>query len=411
MRLPCLQWVFAAFAGLIGVAFPHIAAAQTADPGYRGQIGRLTFGGEIAGTISPDDSDAFFNYTNYQQNPLRSIQFRVEGQWRLSKSLSLLGEVRVENGAGIEGSAWYLRWHPWSNHAIDVQAGRIPPVIGTFAREPYGRDNPLIGAPLAYQYLLALRPDALPATSNELLLMRGRGWQPFYTVGSSAPAPGVPIVSAFQWDTGVEAHWRVSWLDLAGSVTRGSMAVPALRHDNNDGETWSGRIAATAPNGLVVGISASRGPWIDKSTLALLPESLRDHDHQSLIGADIEFGWGRWLVRAEELRSVFEVPIVNDPDPRARLAAWSGYMEARYRIHPRWQVAGRVERLDLSTVTGTLFAGQPTTWDAPVERMSADVGYRYDRHLELRVGWQMNWRDGGRVTQRGYPAIQALFWF
>jgi hypothetical protein len=132
---------------------------------------------------------------------------------------------------------------------------------------------------------------------------------------------------------------------------------------------------------------------------------------QSFLGADIEFGWGRWLVRAEELRSVFEVPIINDPSPFARLAAWSGYMEARYRIHPRWQVAGRVERLDLSTITGTLFGGQPTTWDAPVERMSADVGYRYDRHLELRVGWQMNWRDGGRVTQRGYPAIQALFWF
>jgi hypothetical protein len=412
MHSACLRWVFAALAGLIAVALPQRAAAQqTADAGYRPGVGRLTFGGEVAGTVSPDDSDAFFNYTNYQQNPLRSIQFRLEGQWRISRSLSFLGELRAENGAGVEGAAWYLRWHPWANHHFDIQAGRIPPVIGRFAREPYGRDNPLIGAPLAYQYLLSLRPDALPATSNQLLLMRGRGWQPSYTIGSSELATGVPIVSAFQWDTGVEAHWQVGWLDLAGAVTRGAVAVSAVRHDGNGGETWSGRAAFTAPNGLVVGISGARGPWIDQSVLSLIPENFRSHNVQSFLGADIEFGWGRWLVRAEELRSVFEVPIINDPSPFARLAAWSGYMEARYRIHPRWQVAGRVERLDLSTITGTLFGGQPTTWDAPVERMSADVGYRYDRHLELRVGWQMNWRDGGRVTQRGYPAIQALFWF
>ena len=72
---------------------------------------------------------------------------------------------------------------------LDIQAGRIPPVFGAFARRTYGADNPLIGYPLAYQYLTSLRPDAVPATADDLLAMRARGWRASYPVGVTSPAP------------------------------------------------------------------------------------------------------------------------------------------------------------------------------------------------------------------------------
>ena len=122
----------------------------------------------MTATASPPDSDAFFNYTNYDQNSIRGAQLRLVGEWKALPSLSFLGELRADNGAGVQAAAWYVRWHPKATRAFDIQAGRIPPVIGLFAREPYGRDNLQIGAPLAYQYLLALRPDALPATTDDL---------------------------------------------------------------------------------------------------------------------------------------------------------------------------------------------------------------------------------------------------
>ena len=40
--------------------------------------------------------------------------------------------------------------------------------FGAFARRTYANDNPLIGYPLAYQYLTSLRPDAVPATADAL---------------------------------------------------------------------------------------------------------------------------------------------------------------------------------------------------------------------------------------------------
>ena len=396
---------------LVALAGCGVAAAQTPESTDRPGVGRLTLGGDATATAGPADTDAFFNFTNYDQNALRAAQVRLVGEWRLSSTVSFLGELRAESGAGVDGAAWYLRWHPSAARAFDVQVGRIPPVVGLFAREPYGRDNLLIGAPLAYQYLLSLRPDALPASTDDLIRMRGRGWEPSFPIGSSALAPGIPIVSAFRWDTGAEAHWHAGRADVAGAVTRGSASVPAVGRDVNGGETWSGRVAVSGPGGLTVGVSGARGPWIQSSTLSLLPASLRAPDTQTLLGLDVEFGWGRWLVHGKELRSVFDMPIVDATNPEVRLATWSGYLEARYRLHPRWQVAGRVEQLDFSTIQGTLNGGRATTWDAPVERFSADIGYRVERQLEIRAGWQMNWRDGGRVTKRGYPALQLLFWF
>jgi hypothetical protein len=401
----CVRRVFACGAALFLLVRCGEAAAQTPEPPAHEGWGRLSLGGDATATVSPADSNAFFNFTNYDQNALRGAQVRLLAEWRLTSTVSFLAEVRAENGAGVDGAAWYLRWHPWSARAFDVQVGRIPPVIGLFAREPYGRDNLLIGAPLAYQYLLSLRPDALPASADDLIRMRARGWEPSFPIGSSAVAPGIPIVAAFQWDTGAEAHWHGGRMDVAGAVTRGSASVPAVGRDVNGGETWSGRVA------LTVGVSGARGPWIESSTLSLLPTSLHAQDTQTLVGADVEFGWGRWLVRGEELRAVFDMPLVDATDPAARLAAWSGYLEARYRVHPRWDLAGRVEQLDFSTILGTLDGGLPTTWEAPVTRVSADVGYRVERQVEIRAGWQMNWRDGGRISKRGYPALQLLFWF
>ena len=71
-----------------------------------------------------------------------------------------------------------------------------------------GTDNPLIGYPLAYQYLTSLRPDAAPATVGDLVVMRARGWRPRTRSAPRSPARACRSISAFRWDTGVQAHWQ-----------------------------------------------------------------------------------------------------------------------------------------------------------------------------------------------------------
>jgi hypothetical protein len=386
------------------------AAAQVPDQPFVLADGRVTLAGEVSGVASPRDDTAFFNYTDYEHDALRTVRARLLGEWRPATQLAVLGELRAENRDSLEVAALYARWRPWTHHEFDIQIGRVPPVIGAFARHAYGRDNLVIGAPLAYQYLTSLRPDALPATVDDLLRMRARGWRPTFPIGSQAAGPGISLVSAFRWDTGVEAHWRRTWLDLSGALTRGSPAVPVIG-ETHDGYEWSTRAAVTTAAGLTVGVSAARGPWIDRAVLAMIPDTDRHVSAQTVVGGDLEFGRSRWLVRAEWLRSVFEIPIVASPDPRLSLTAWSGFTEARYRWHPRWQLSGRVERLAFGTVRGTLNAGLPTPWDAPVTRVEGVIGFRAARNLEIRTGWQQDWRDAGRVKDRGFPALQAIYWF
>ena len=126
------------------------------------------------------------------------------------------------------------------------RSGRVPPTFGAFARRTYATDNPLIGYPLAYQYLTSLRADALPANADELLRMRGRGWLSSFSVGNPAPIAGVPLVSAFRWDTGVQVH--------AGDRRRRARprrSPPArsrnpLVRDDNGGQQVAGRRRAAA---------------------------------------------------------------------------------------------------------------------------------------------------------------------
>src|SRR6187455_1136897 len=137
---------------------------------------RIGVGFEAAAVASPRDDIAFFNYTDYEHNALRVARLRLMTEWRAATALSFVGEVRSDVGVNVDVPALYLRWRPWTDRGVTVQAGRIPPLIGAFPRRAYGHANVVIGWPLAYQYLVSLRPDALPATVDDLLRMRGRGW-------------------------------------------------------------------------------------------------------------------------------------------------------------------------------------------------------------------------------------------
>jgi hypothetical protein len=172
------------------------------------------------------------------------------------------------------------------------------------------------------------------------------------------------------------------------------------------------RGALTPVPGLTIGASAARGHWIDSSLLNALPTAAGRDSAQSVVGTDFEFGRGRTLIRGEWLRSAFDIPAVSAPYISSPLIASAGFLEGRYRWHPRWQIAARVDRMTFSDIQGALEGGGvPTPWDAPVARVEGTLGFRAARTVELRAGWQEDWRHGGRVERDGYPAFQVICWF
>ena len=366
--------------------------------------GMVVIGADVSVSLTPQDDTegAWFNYTDYEHNALRLFRVAVTAAVRITDRLSVLTEIRSENGDAVKPYALYARIRPWRDRPIDIQAGRIPPTFGAFARREYGAGNPLIGYPLAYQYLTTVRPDALPASANDVLRMRARGWRPSYPIGSLDVAPGMPLVTAFRWDTGVQVRVGPPSLNASAAVTNGTTSDPRTR-DNNGGKQIAGRLQWQPAIGLSIGSSAANGAYVSDAALAtatLLSGGVRSN--QQALGVDAEYSRDHWLLRGEAIWNRWQVPTLS----RA-LDATSVFVEGRYKVSPGVFVASRIDRLgfsDLPALSGS------RTWDAPVTRLETGVGYYIRRNLIAKASYQHNWRDGGAIRSLGLFAAQLHFW-
>jgi hypothetical protein len=387
-------------AGLVFLLLAGSRAAFAAEPITLGGL-RLTLGGEVSGSFAPEDR-GFFNDTGYDRNPLRLLRLRGTAELRAGRHVAALADVRSEDLTAPRAYALYLRVRPWTRHEFDLQAGLVPPIFGAYLRRAYGMDNLLIGEPLAYQYLITLRADALPATPDQLLEQRGAGWRTRY--GGSPAAPGMPLVSGVRWDAGVQAQWRGSRVEVAAALTQGTLSNPRVR-DDNDGKQLTGRLGFRPLTGLVLGVSASRGDYAsDRSSYYSYPTGVPSGCcRQQAWGADAEYSAGHALLRAEAIWSDWDVAAWRGP-----LSARALMAEGRYKLVPGLYVAARACRLDFSRITGT---ARTLPWDAPAMRIEAGLGYSLRRSLLLKAVIQHNEREAGRTQEHDLVAAQVMWWF
>lgn len=385
------------------------AAAQPPDvPAGGGNADRVTVAGELTATYGSEDP-GFFNYATYAYDPLRNLRLVLDASVRPLRHVELLAQLRTDGLSQARMAALYVRVRPWLSREIDVQAGRVPTAFGLFGRNGYGSDSPLVGRPLAYGYLVSLRSDAVPARSDDLLRMRGRGWLSSFPRGNTAADRGLPIVNTDTWDTGVQvrvANARVAWV---GAVTAGSLGSPRL-DDDNDGRAVSTRVTARLHPGLVLGVSGAQGAYLTRALADTLGSGQSiARLRQRAAGVDAELSAGRWMARGEVLASRWALPAFTGTTATPEVTAMAGWLEGRVRVLPGLDLGLRVERLafgDIATGTGK----EP--WEAPVTRVESGLAFSPLRHLRLKVAAQHNRRPlGGRIRQDTLVAAQAGVWF
>ena len=369
--------------------------------------GQVTLGGDVSVALGPTDPGNF-NYTDYEQSMLRLFRGDLTAAVRIGERVTVLGALRKENGNTVRAQAMYVRVRPWLNRAIDIQAGRIPPTFGAFARRTYAVDNPLIGAPIAYQYLTSLRTDSLPASVDELLRMRGQGSHLRFSLGSDELEHGLAIASPSSWDTGVQLHAARALVDATVSVTAGTLSYP-IWHDDNDRTRVAARVALHPAIGLVVAASGSRGPFLSETAARGALGVDREHEFtQTAWGADLEYSRGYSVLRAETLWSGWTIPMAGAPAARLPLNASATSIEGKYKLRPGLYAAARLDRLGFSRIAGS---NGLETWDAPVTRTEVGAGYSLQRNLLVKLAYQYNVRDAGAVRRVGLLAAQIHFWF
>jgi hypothetical protein len=400
-----MQRVFLLCVAALGVATMAAAQVLPEEPiSIAG--GRVVLGAEMSATFAPEDP-GFFNYTSYEFSALRNFRIGVSAEIRATDHVQVLGEVRFDQGRVLEAYGLFVRVRPWPQRRFDIQAGRIPPTFGAMTRSSYGSSNLLIGQPLAYQYLTSIRADALPQTPDDLLRMRGRGWLSNFPAGNPAAGPGLPIVNTAEWDTGLQLHGITGMVEWTGAITAGSLSDPRF-HDNNNGRQFASRAVVRPLASTAVGVSASRGAWIDRTLEEALAGHASDPSQQIALGVDVEYSAGPLLLRGEAIRSSWTLPAFASLTLSEPLVAMSSLLEGRYKIAPGLYVAMRGDRLDFSAIRGR--AGL-TEWDAQTWRFETGVGYSLTRNITFKGVWQKNGRDGGRVQKDALFAGQVLYWF
>jgi hypothetical protein len=399
---------------LLLASIPAGASAQTlpSEPIVFGD-GVVTLGGDVSASVGSNDP-GFFNYTDYTyssleraRRPFNRVRAAVAGRVEAGRHVSVLGELRVETHGLAQASVLYVRIRPSGSSVFNVQIGRLPPTFGAFPRRAYTADNPLVGYPLAYQYLTSLRSDAVPANADELLRMRGRGWLSAFSVGDLSAKRGVPLAAAIRWDTGVQVHAVHDLLEATASLTTGTLANPLVK-DDNAGRQIAGRLAVHPATGLILGASGSQGPFLSTSAAHAAAGADAGRFTQTAWGADAEYSRGHYLLRAEAIVSQWRLPRVEAPFIDRPLRATAVSAEGRYRVLPGLYGAMRVDRLGFSTITGS--AGS-RAWDAPVTRIEAGGGYSLQRNLLLKVSYQFDKRDETRVPRSHLTAAEVVFWF
>lgn len=384
----------------VAVLPPALAQTLPAEPFAFGD-GRLIVAGDVATTVGSSDP-GFFTYGSYEHSGLRELRTGVRAQLRAHSRVFLLAELRSENRS-LRPFAAYVRVRPFGQARVDVQAGRIPPTFGRASRTTYARDNPLPGQPLAYQYLTSLRADAVPVSADELLTMKGRGWLASYSIGRDTRAAGVPLVSSFEWDTGVQITGAWKGATLSGAVTTGSLSAPRVR-DDNGGKGFASRMTLAVAPGVEVGASYARGQFIGRPVLRSIGEPSGGDYVQQAEGLDVEVARGHWVTRAEAVASEWRIPLGG---VSRSLRALAGSVETRYAFAPGAYAAARLEHLTFNRIGGSSVR---TAWEAPVTRLEIGGGYYLARNVIARASMQLNDRDGGRTRSARLFGVQLLYW-
>ncbi len=342
------------------------------------------------------------NKANRDDTPFNTYRLLLNASLPLSEHAQLEIQGLLDEGAFGSATNTFLR--PWvSFHEVadrkwlNIQAGKLPLMFGTFAERIHQRSNPVIGVPLILNYHTNLRHNLIPVNGDSLVARRGRGqYGVNYVDPKGGGFKGMPILYEACWSTGVEVFGAHGVLEYSGAVTYGNQSNPVGDgQESNDEPGYIGRVGVSRLPGALIGaragVSASTGAYLPRNQPGLATGHRSEEYDQIVVGTDLEYGVGPLVVRGEAIWNRFETPENTSPErwlpPHLDTFGW--YAEAQWTLSPLFSVGGRWDTIDFHGITSP--SEVTADWDADVNRFELGAGWRPARAWEIRYAYQ-GWR-------------------
>jgi hypothetical protein len=242
--------------------------------------------------------------------------------------------------------------HFWENRSLIVRVGQLTSAFGSFLLRYDDAVNPLVDVPMSYGY---------------------------YQKGVSTASLA-----------GAEVDSSVGKLDLRAQFTNSSPANPRSILDHDQYGNWAGGAGYTIRQGLRVGVSVYHGPYLDRQYPFYRPGEAEPSQLPATgLGADLEWGRGRWNVNAEWQKFQMDYQV------RPTFLEQTAYGEVRMVLRPRWYLATR-----LGFMRANVFPG----WQS----YEAAVGFRPGTHELVKVEYEIEQGPAIHGTQKNTLAIQFV---
>jgi hypothetical protein len=316
-------------------------------------------------------------------NPRLTIFFDAQ----LGPALYFFSQTRIDRhfdpsdlGAQIRLDEYALRFTPWKDGRLSVQAGKFATVFGVWVTRHLSWDNAFVTAPLLYENALPLEDMAAPSLpfdghrGTEKREYFSEIWGPSYASGLSISG-------------------RISKFDYALEVKNASLSSRpeswGLTRVGFDNPTVSGRIGFWPNEAWNVGFSASDGAYLHSAAEPTLPprRDIGDY-HERVFAQDISFEHRHLQLWAEVHEARFEIPFLGDGK------SVGYFIEARYKLTPQLIGALRWNQQFFDDVPIDDGTGRQVPWAPNISRLEVAATYRFTEHMHLKVEYYIEDEKG-----------------
>jgi len=283
----------------------------------------------------------------------------------------------------LRADEWYMRYS--ASAQFQFQIGQFTPIFGNFLNRQNSWEMPLISYPISYENVSSVSDKFIP-TNDADFINRKNAWK--------NPINWVTAVWAPLYNRGISAFGDFGKVTYALSVMNSAPSSRGLWWDDNDFSypTVYSRIAYRPNAGMKFGFNLSHGTYLHHSNTDQ-PPSIKDNTYtppsetlithfndyqQTVASIDMEYAHRDWRFWGEVLYTHFETPTLsNNP------SYISYYIEAQYKINPKWWLAARWNQEIYNKIN-------QQNWSYDINRIDLGLGYRFSRHAQIKLqhSWQ-----------------------
>lgn len=288
----------------------------------------------------------------------------------------------TDEGAQIRLDEYALRFTPWEDGRLNIQAGKFATVYARWVERHLSWENPFVTAPLVYE-------NALPLEDYHAAEI------PFPGQRHHEKREYIPVIWGPSYASGLSVAGRTGKFEYAAEIKNASLSSRPESWDATrigfDHPTVNARLGFRPNEEWNMGFSVSDGAYLrpEAGIYFRRGQDIGDY-HQTSIAQDISYEHHHWQLWAEFHETRFEIPRLGNGD------TFGYFVEAKYKFAPQFFGAIRWNQQFFNNVRNGI--GGEVHFAPDISRIEIAGTYRFTAHAQLKLEYYLECEEHRDTT-------------